>query len=175
MKVTKLLASIRWPAMLVSMALVLSACAATPSHASAPTTAPTQAYAVSSQPTAAPAESTGSTVQVAQDPKLGNILVDSSGMTLYAYTKDGPDQVNCTGACQTKWPPLITQGSPTAGSGVDAAMLGTATQSDGTQVVTYNHMPLYTWYKDQAPGDTSGQGVLSVWYTVSPDGTLVKK
>ena len=161
----------------VTATLVLSACAATPSHASGATTVPTESYTPATQPasalpTAAPAEVT---LNVATDPNLGQILVDGAGMTLYAYTNDSPDQVTCTGACAVNWPPLVTQGNPTAGPGVDAALIGTATPPDGSLVVTYNHMPLYHWYKDQAPGDTSGQGVKGVWYVVSPDGSMVQK
>jgi len=166
-----------WLGLFVTMALVMSACAATPSHASGATTVPTEVYppatqAVSASPTAAPAEVS---VNVATDPKLGQILVDGSGMTLYAFTKDGPDQVTCTGTCAANWPPLVTQGKPTAGSGVDAAMIGTSSQSDGSMVVTYNHMPLYYWHNDKAPGDTNGQGLKSVWYVVSPDGSTIQK
>jgi hypothetical protein len=40
-------------------------------------------------------------------------------------------------------------------------------------IVTYNHMPLYYWIKDKAPGDTTGQGNNDVWYVVAPDGNPV--
>jgi predicted lipoprotein with Yx(FWY)xxD motif len=113
------------------------------------------------------------TIAVAQDPKLGSILVDAKGMTLYAFTKDGPNQSNCTGKCLQNWPIVKTQGHPNAGSGVDASMIGSAALADGSMVVTYNKMPLYTFYKDTKAGDTNGQGVGSVWFTVSPDGKLV--
>ena len=46
-------------------------------------------------------------INVATDPKLGKILVDASGMTLYIYTKDGPNQSNCTDSCLD-----ITEGYP---------------------------------------------------------------
>jgi predicted lipoprotein with Yx(FWY)xxD motif len=35
-------------------------------------------------------------------------------------------------------------------------------------------MPLYYYIKDQAPGDTTGQGVGGVWYVLSPDGKIIK-
>jgi predicted lipoprotein with Yx(FWY)xxD motif len=40
-------------------------------------------------------------------------------------------------------------------------------------IVTYNHMPLYYWVNDMKAGDTTGQGVGSVWYVVNPDGEPV--
>jgi predicted lipoprotein with Yx(FWY)xxD motif len=113
------------------------------------------------------------TLNVYADPKLGPILVDGKGMTLYMYTVDGPNQSNCTGDCLVKWPPFLTQGKPMLGPGVDGSKVGTAKLADGTLIVTYNGMPLYYWFKDTKPGDTAGQGVGSVWYVVSPDGNPV--
>ncbi|OGO11990.1 MAG: hypothetical protein A2030_01630 [Chloroflexi bacterium RBG_19FT_COMBO_50_10] len=122
-------------------------------------------------PTTAPVASASEpTINVATDPTLGDILVDGKGMTLYIFTKDGRDQSNCDAACLAKWPPLLTQGNPTLGSGVDASQVGTALLADGTKIVTYDHRPLYYWIKDTKPGDTTGQGVGSVWYVISPSG-----
>jgi predicted lipoprotein with Yx(FWY)xxD motif len=75
------------------------------------------------------------------------------------FTKDEADKVNCSGGCLTAWPPLIVEGAPKAGEGVDQAMLGTATMTDGRKIVTYNHMPLYYWAGDTKAGDTTGNGV----------------
>ena len=61
------------------------------------------------------------------------------------------------------------------GAGVDDSKIGTAMLADGTKIVTYNGMPLYYWVKDMKPGDTTGQGVGSVWYVVSPDGKKVEE
>jgi predicted lipoprotein with Yx(FWY)xxD motif len=112
-------------------------------------------------------------VNLASDAKLGQILVDGKGMTLYIFTKDVADKSNCTGGCLKAWPPFLTTGKVTAGTGVNQSMLGTATLADGTKIVTYNHMPLYYWAADNKPGDTTGQGVQNVWYVVSPDGKPV--
>jgi predicted lipoprotein with Yx(FWY)xxD motif len=126
-------------------------------------------------PTATPAAlATAPTVMVATDAKLGQILVDGNGMTLYAFTKDGPDQSNCTGSCLTNWPLLLTSTTPNIGSGVDASLVGVATLTTGEKVVTYNHMPLYYFIKDTQSGQTSGEDVGSVWFTISPAGKIVK-
>ena len=109
-------------------------------------------------------------LKVAADPKLGNILVDGDGMTLYMFTKDEPDKSNCAGGCLDAWPPLLALDNPAVGEGVDASLLGTAALADGSLIVTYNHMPLYFWQDDMQPGDTKGQGVNDVWFVVSPDG-----
>jgi predicted lipoprotein with Yx(FWY)xxD motif len=167
---------------LVIFMLLLAACApaaaAVPTQAPAPTSMP--AASLAPAPTvAAPTQAvpnTGSgavTVNVANDPKLGNILVDGKGMTLYMFTKDGPDKSNCAGGCAKAWPALTVQGSPAAGSGVDASLLGTAPLPDGSMIVTYNKMPLYYYAKDTKSGDTTGQNVGGVWFVVAPDGKPV--
>ncbi|PKO04360.1 MAG: hypothetical protein CVU41_17580 [Chloroflexi bacterium HGW-Chloroflexi-3] len=109
-------------------------------------------------------------IQVSNDPMLGEILVDSNGMTLYMFTKDEPNKVNCAGDCLAAWPPLLADGTVTVGAGVDASLLGQAPLPDGTMIVTYNQMPLYYWKGDINPGDTTGQDVNKVWYVVSPGG-----
>ena len=96
-------------------------------------------------------------------------------MTLYIFTKDTPDQSNCTGDCLVNWPPLLTQGSPVLGAGADDSKIGSTLLADGTRIVTYNHWPLYYWIKDTKPGDTTGQGVGSVWYVIDPDGDIITK
>ncbi len=60
---------------------------------------------------------------------------------------------------QDTWPPLLTTGAPTAGSGVTASMLGTTKRTDGTTQVTYNGWPLYYYVSDKAAGDTTGENV----------------
>ena len=57
--------------------------------------------------------------------RLGRILVDSRGITLYDFVKDKGKTSVCYGACAALWPPLITHGKPVAGKGVRASLLGT--------------------------------------------------
>jgi len=167
------------PAWLISslaiLTFVLAACQAK-ATTQAPAAVSKPTAAVAANPTTAPATVAAvqePTIMVATDPKLGKILVDEKGMTLYMFTKDTPNMSNCNAACLAKWPPLLTQGSPKAGEGVNAALLGSATLSDGSKIVTYNQMPLYYWVNDKMAGDTTGEGVGSVWYVVNPDGQKV--
>jgi predicted lipoprotein with Yx(FWY)xxD motif len=115
----------------------------------------------------------GVSLEVANDPTFGEILVDGEGMTLYMFTVDGPNQSNCDEGCLQAWPPLLAEGEVEAGEGVDASLIGTGTMLDGRSIVTYNEMPLYYWVGDSMPGDTSGQGVNGVWFVVSPEGEMV--
>lgn len=132
-------------------------------------------YGGNSVSTSAPSTSAEATINVVNDPKLGNILVGNNGMTLYAFLNDKPDVLTCTGNCAKNWPALTTQGNPVLGTGVDASMIGSVTLADGSKIVTYNHMPLYYFAKDTKAGDTNGQGVGSVWFVVSPDGKTVQQ
>jgi predicted lipoprotein with Yx(FWY)xxD motif len=151
-------------ALLAALAVVLAACGGGDDEGSgtAATAAPT---------TAAAQEANGTTVAVASS-KLGDILVDADGRTLYAFTKDKGDQSACSGECATSWPALT--GTATAGTGVEAALLSTSTQASGDSQVTYDGRPLYYFAGDAKPGDTNGQGVGNVWFAVTAAGELVK-
>ncbi len=135
-----------------------------------PTTAPTAAAAA---PTPAPV--TEPTIAVTNNSALGNILTANNGMTLYVYTADTADTSNCSAGCQRVWMPLLTNGKPNLGTGVTSSMIGSAKLANGSMVVTYNHMPLYSFINDTTAGMTSGQGFDNIWFAVSPDGTMVGK
>ncbi len=104
---------------------------------------------------------------------LGSVLVNSTGRTLYLFKADVGTKSACTGACATAWPPLLATGKPSAGTGLTASKVGTATRSGGKQQVTYNGHPLYLFIKDQKPGQTTGQGVTAfgaAWFALTPSG-----
>ena len=113
------------------------------------------------------------TVGVANS-SLGSILVNSGGRTVYLFKADVGNTSACSGACAAAWPPLLTTGKPTAGTGLTASKLGTITRSGGTKQVTYNGHPLYLFVKDKKPGDVNGQGVTAfgaAWFALTPSGT----
>ena len=93
----------------------------------------------------APASGGASSVATvsATSTSLGMILVDGSGRTLYLFEKDQPNQSACSGACVAAWPVDQSSGTPKAGSGVKASLLGTIRRGDGTtQVYTPRHYPV---------------------------------
>jgi len=122
---------------------------------------------------------TGTNVTVAlRKTKLGMILVNSRGHTLYLFAKDRNGKSACSGSCAKFWPPSLRSGRPTAGSGVKASMLGTTKRTNGTLQLTYNKHPLYTFTLDKQAGQTKGEGTLAFgarWYAVSARGTAVVK
>ena len=108
--------------------------------------------------------------------KLGMVLVDGSGRTLYLFEKDQPNQSACSGACVAAWPVDQSSGTPKAGSGVKASLLGMIKRGDGTTQVTYNHHPLYYYAGDSQPGQHNGQGLNAfgaAWFVVAPAGGAV--
>lgn len=109
--------------------------------------------------------------------KLGKVLVNSAGRTLYLFEKDKNGRSSCAGQCAKYWPPLISATKPTAGTGVKAALLGRVRRSDGKMQVTYNRHPLYLFLKDKAAGQVTGENLDffgGEWYVVNAKGVKVE-
>ena len=92
------------------------------------------------------------------------VLVNDAGMTLYSFDNDASGKSVCNGACATNWPPLTASAGATASG--DWSII---TRDDGTRQWAYKGKPLYTWSKDQKPGDRTGDGFLNnQWHVVKP-------
>jgi predicted lipoprotein with Yx(FWY)xxD motif len=89
------------------------------------------------------------------------VLTDADGMTLYIFDKDtaGDGKSVCNGDCAVKWPPLMA-----AEDAQDEGDFTVVTRDDGSKMWAHEGMPLYYWYEDTEPGDTSGDGVGGVWH-----------
>jgi predicted lipoprotein with Yx(FWY)xxD motif len=112
-------------------------------------------------------------VTAASAPKLGKIIVDSNGLTLYDFHKDKGGKSACYGPCEQAWPPLTSEGEPEAGEGAMASKLGTTERKDGTMQVTYDGHPLYTFVEDKKPGEANGNDTSAFgaqWYALLPSG-----
>lgn len=87
-------------------------------------------------------------------------LTNAAGMTLYTFDKDSAGKSACNGPCARNWPPLA--------AGADAKAMGEwsiVTREDGSKQWAYEGKPLYTWTKDQKPGDKTGDGFLNnTWH-----------
>jgi predicted lipoprotein with Yx(FWY)xxD motif len=109
--------------------------------------------------------------------KLGTVLVDGSGRTLYLFLKDTGRRSRCSGSCAQAWPPLTTKERPEAQGGAKASMLSTVRRANGARQVLYNGHPLYRFASDTAAGQTNGQGLNAFgarWYVVAPGGRAIK-
>lgn len=97
-----------------------------------------------------------------------HMLVTSSGMTLYVYSKDQKGTSACTGKCATFWPPLMVPAGSKVGASMAGVMgtFGEITRAGGKHQLTYDGAPLYTFAADKKAGDMHGQGVGGVWWAV---------
>jgi predicted lipoprotein with Yx(FWY)xxD motif len=94
----------------------------------------------------------------AHNAQMGNLLVDSNGMTLYTLTNGG-HPVACTGQCASIWPPLLLPANVTTATGAPGVTgLGTVSMNGGMQVTAHGD-PLYRYSGDHAAGDTNGEGI----------------
>jgi predicted lipoprotein with Yx(FWY)xxD motif len=124
------------------------------------------------------AKITPATVGTKNAGKLGTILVDGKGRTLYLFVADTKNKSTCTGGCAVAWPPLLSKGTATAGKGADKKLLGTTDRAGGVKEVTYNGHPLYYYVGDSKPGQISGQGLNqfgALWYVVDAKGKQVTR
>ncbi|MEU5432571.1 SCO0930 family lipoprotein [Streptomyces sp. NPDC020719] len=113
-------------------------------------------------------------LSVRNDPKLGKIIVDSRGMTVYRLKKDSawPMKSACTGDCLKKWP-VVAPVEKSDTQGIIQKGFVTFNRPDGLKQQSINCWPVYTFAGDTKPGDTNGQGVNGTWFAVTPDAKLV--
>ncbi|MFG2820432.1 hypothetical protein ACGFX4_13480 [Kitasatospora sp. NPDC048365] len=134
--------------------------------------------AAQASPSASPsATGAGTVVSLVSVGRLGPILVDDQGRTLYLYGADSSTRSTCASDCAEAWPALLTLGDPVAGAGVDEGLLGAAQRGDGTAQVLYKGHPLYRCAADRVSGDTAGQEseeYAGVWYAVNALGDPVR-
>ena len=111
--------------------------------------------------------SDASTVLTSADKaKVGSVIVDAQGRTLYRFTAEAQGVPVCTGDCVGTWPPALA--SSTAGLPKHVA---TVKRPDGGQLqLTYDGHPLYRYAGDQSTSDANGEGVGGQWYVVKAGG-----
>ncbi len=93
------------------------------------------------------------------------MLTDPAGMTLYVFDKDNANSGKsvCNGDCAVKWPPLVAAANEQSHGDYSIVM-----RDDGARQWAYQGKPLYRWFKDQKPGDATGDGVNNVWHVAKP-------
>ena len=166
---------------LAAAALFAAACGSSSTAAGnpyvAPATSPSAAPVVAPPGIPTPAVASGIAIGLGST-RLGQVLVDGKGRTVYLFGADSGAQSACnSSACVQIWPPVLTAGAPQAGRGVNASLLGTTTRRDGTTEVTYAGHPLYYFISDKNVGDVTGQGINGFggpWYVVSPSGMQIR-
>jgi predicted lipoprotein with Yx(FWY)xxD motif len=134
--------SMRLLALLVTLSLALAACGSSPSSTGHTSTGK------------APVGS-------ADKAKVGHVIVDARGRTLYRFTAEAQGRPVCTGACVSTWPPA------TVGNAVSLpAHVATVRRDDGALQLTYDGHPLYRYSGDTSKADANGEGVGGQWYVI---------
>ena len=110
--------------------------------------------------------------------RLGEVLADGHGRTLYMFEKDkrGSKKSTCFGHCAAAWPPVTTTRKPKAARGVSASKLGTIRRGNGVRQVTYNGRPLYRFQGDTRARQTNGEGLNAFgaeWFVLSAAGKKI--
>lgn len=110
-------------------------------------------------------------LQVKSNAKLGDVVTDSKGWTLYRFDEDtaSPSQSNCNGDCEKAWPAVPAKDAQ-ATSGIDKKELGKVKRSDGSYQLTLGGWPVYRFAKDTKPGDVEGHGAKGMWNALAPNG-----
>src|SRR6266567_9127926 len=94
--------------------------------------------ALAAAPAAAGARGSATKIEL-HTTKLGPILVDQHGYTVYAFTKDTRNHDACAAIfeCLSLWPAVTSQTAPIAGQGVKSSLLGTIKFRNGRRQLTY--------------------------------------
>lgn len=108
------------------------------------------------------ASATPAPIASAEKAKVGEVVVDAEGRTLYRFTAEAQGRPVCTDACVKTWPPATV----TAANDLPDHV-ATVKRSDGGGLqLTYDGHPLYRFSGDQSKADAKGEGVGGQWFVV---------
>jgi predicted lipoprotein with Yx(FWY)xxD motif len=135
---------------LPALSVVLAACGAGSSHGTGSATSPAGPAVVTS----------------AKKAKVGSVIVDAQGRTLYRFTAEAEGLPVCTGACLGTWLPALASSASRLPQHV-----ATVRRPDGGRLqLTYDGHPLYRYAGDRSRADAKGEGVGGQWYAVKTTG-----
>ncbi|MCX5193017.1 SCO0930 family lipoprotein [Streptomyces sp. NBC_00249] len=107
--------------------------------------------------------------------QLGNIVADGEGRTLYRFDKDSawPMKIGCVDSCVDTWKPAKPVDKAEV-SGIPAELVGSVKRPDGSEQLTIDCWPVYTFTGDKEPGDISGHNKQGLWFAVTDKGKKAK-
>ncbi|WP_328930489.1 SCO0930 family lipoprotein [Streptomyces sp. NBC_00190] len=123
----------------------------------------------------AQAQAQSSELSITKNVMLGDIIADGAGQTLYRFDKDSawPMKIGCLDACLDTWKPAKPV-DKTKVTGIAAELIGSVKRPDGSEQLTIDCWPVYTFTGDKAPGDVLGQGKQGLWFAVTDKGKKAK-
>ena len=101
----------------------------------------------------------------AKKAKVGDVVVDAQGRTLYRFTAEAQGRPVCTGSCAKTWPPATVADDSDLPEHV-----ATVKRPDGGVQLTYDGHPLYRYAGDRSSADAKGEGVGGQWYAIKAAG-----
>jgi predicted lipoprotein with Yx(FWY)xxD motif len=150
MRITALLA-------LLAVSAVLAACGSGSSYGGGSSSTGSSS---SSSSSASGAQSDA--VTSANKAKVGSVIVDAQGRTLYRFTAEAQGVPVCTGACVGTWPPALAS----TASGLPKHVATVKRPDGGKLQLTYDGHPLYRYAGDQSNADANGEGVGGQWFVL---------
>jgi predicted lipoprotein with Yx(FWY)xxD motif len=105
-------------------------------------------------------------VTSAKKAKVGSVIVDAQGRTLYRFTAEAQGVPVCTGECVGTWPPALASSA----TGLPEHVATVKRPDGGKLQLTYDGHPLYRYAGDQTKADANGEGVGGQWYVVKAGG-----
>ncbi len=98
-------------------------------------------------------------LRVNNNRKTTDIFADARGMTLYTYDKDvEPGKSTCEAECAAKWPAAAP-----APAAKPTGAWSLIVRADGTKQWAFEDKPVYTYAKDEQPGDKNGSVDDTAW------------
>lgn len=118
---------------------------------------------------------TGGELTVDRNAELGPIIADAEGRTLYRFDKDSawPMKIGCVDACLDTWKPAEPVDKEKV-TGIPAELVGSVKRPDGTEQLTIDCWPVYSFTGDKEPGDISGHNKQGLWFAVTDKGKKAK-
>ncbi len=118
------------------------------------------------------------TVAVETIGDAGEVLVDADGAALYTADQEADGKVRCTDSCAATWLPLTVSDDAAPEAEDVPGTLATVKRPEGSNQVTLDGVPLYTFADDGGPGRVTGDGLSDTfggerfsWSVVSVSGT----
>lgn len=142
---------------LLAVGAVLAACGSGSSYGGGSSTSSSSSSASGSASGAKSA-----VVAAAKKARVGSVIVDAQGRTLYRFTAEAQGVPVCTGACVGTWPPALAASA----SGLPAHVTTVKRPDGGKLQLTYDGHPLYRYAGDQTTADANGEGVGGQWFVV---------
>jgi predicted lipoprotein with Yx(FWY)xxD motif len=118
-------------------------------------------------------------INIQSNSTFGKILTDKDGRTLYSFANDVSGQSSCTGDCQNTWSPFYVDnltGGDLGDPDLKITDFASITTASGKKQLTYKGWPLYYHTPGGSPeaaGQTTGDGILGLWFVAKPDYTIM--